>query len=200
MVRSRRHPEFIGQTITQIAYWKGSPAFEIVADLIAEEGNDVGISMGPFSPEDVKEAIVQPWVALSTDGALVPLGQGYPHPRSYGSYARVVEHYVRELGLLTLEDAVRKSTSLPAQILGLRDRGTLREGAWADITIFDPARVHNRSTYEDPHQYAEGFDIVLVNGVVVLENGATTGATPGRVLRHRLPDLGPGPRQASSQR
>jgi N-acyl-D-amino-acid deacylase len=148
--------------------------------------------MGPFSPEDVAIAMVQPWMAHSTDGSLGPLGQGYPHPRSYGSYARLIEHYVRELGLLTLEDAIRKSTSLPAQILGLRDRGRLREGAWADVVIFDPEKVHNASTYMDPHHYAEGFDVVMVNGQVVLQDGKVTGATPGLVLRHRKPDLGPG--------
>jgi N-acyl-D-amino-acid deacylase len=100
---------------------------------------------------------------------------------------------VREKSLMTLEEAVRKSTSLPARILGLRDRGSLREGAWADILVFDPERVHNPSTYEDPHHYAEGFDVVIVNGQMVLEDGKLTGATPGRLLRHRRPDLGPRP-------
>jgi N-acyl-D-aspartate/D-glutamate deacylase len=198
VVRTRKHPEFLDQTITQIAYWKASSGFDIVADLIVEEGNDIGISMGPFSSADVRKAMIQPWVAHSTDGALTALGQGFPHPRSYGSYPRLIEYYVRELRLLTLEEAIRKSTSLPARILGLRDRGTLREGAWADVIVFDPAKVHNASTYADPHHYAEGFDTVMVNGTVVLENGKTTGATPGRVLRNRLPDLGPGPTRVSS--
>ncbi|MGH9198390.1 MAG: amidohydrolase family protein, partial [Acidimicrobiia bacterium] len=198
IVRSKRHHEYLDQTINQIAYWKATSGFDVMADLIVEEGNDVGISIGPFSPEDVNKALVQSWVAHSTDGSLGPLGQGYPHPRSYGSYARLIEHYVRQIGLLSLEEAIRKSTSLPARILGLRDRGILREGAWADIVIFDPAHVRNRSTFDDPHHYAEGFGIVMVNGEIVLQEGKVTGATPGMILRHRKPSLGPGPARSSS--
>jgi N-acyl-D-aspartate/D-glutamate deacylase len=199
VLRTKKHPEYLGQTINQIAYWKATTGFDLVADLIIDEGMDLGVSMGPFSPENVKKAMVQPWMCFSTDGSLGPLGQGFPHPRTYGSYARVIEHYVRELGVLSLEEAIRKSTSLPAQILGLRDRGMIREGTWADIVIFEPEKVHNRSTYPDPHHYAEGFDVVIVNGQIVLQHGELTGATPGMVLRHRQPDLGPGPAKSTTE-
>jgi len=199
VVRSKKHHEYLDQTITRIAYWKGTTGFDLVADLVMEEGSDLGVSIGPFSPEDVERAMAQPWLAHSTDGALGPLGEGFPHPRSYGSYARLIEHYVRERKLLTLEEAVRKSTSLPAQILGIRDRGQIREGAWADLVVFEPEKVHNASSFMDPHHYAEGFSVVIVNGTVVLEDGKLTGATPGRVLRHRRPDLGPGPRTESGR-
>ncbi len=193
VVRSLQHHEYLDQTITQIAYWKATTGFDLVADLIVEEGEDLGVSIGPFSPDEVELAMAQPWMAHSTDGTLSPLGEGFPHPRSYGSYARLIETYVRERGVLSLEEAIRKSTSLPAQILGLRDRGLIREGAWADLVVFDPENVRNRSTYSDPHHYAEGFDVVVVNGEVVLREGRLTGAAPGRVLRHRKPDLAPGP-------
>jgi N-acyl-D-amino-acid deacylase len=191
VVRTEKHPEYLDQTVNQIAHWKATTGFDLVADLIAEEGEALGVSIGPFSPSDVEIALVQPWMAHSTDGTLSPLGEGFPHPRSYGSYARLLEHYVIERGILRLEEAVRKSTSLPAQILGLRDRGLLREGAFADVIVFDPEKVRNRSTYSDPHHYAEGFDFVLVNGEVVLGDGSLSGAAPGRVLRHRQPDLVP---------
>jgi N-acyl-D-aspartate/D-glutamate deacylase len=199
VVRSKKHHEYLHQTIAQIAYWKATTGFDLVADLIVEEGDDLGVSIGPFSKEDVEKVMVQPWLAHSTDGTLGPLGEGFPHPRSYGSYARLIEHYVGERGLLTLEEAVRKSSSLPAQILGLRDRGLVRQGAFADLIVFDPEKVHNRSTYSDPHRYAEGFDLVIVNGAIVLEDGKLTGATPGRILRHRQPDLGPGPKPETTR-
>ena len=111
-------------------------------------------------------------------------GQGKPHPRYYGTHARLLGSCVRELGLLTLEAAIHKTTVGAAAALGLRDRGVLREGAWADVTVFDPARIAERATYDDPHQYAVGVSTVVVNGEVVVDGGDHTGALPGRVL-HR---------------
>ncbi len=107
-----------------------------------------------------------------------------PHPRSFGTFPRVLGVYVRERGLLRLEDAVRKMTSLNAAKLGLPDRGLLRPGAFADVTVFDPARVIDRATFDNPFQYGEGIEYVLVNGTLVLEKGKHTGKRPGRVLRH----------------
>jgi N-acyl-D-aspartate/D-glutamate deacylase len=113
----------------------------------------------------------------------VPIfGQGAPHPRSYGTFVRVLAVYVREKKLLTLEDAVRKMSSYPAARIGLSDRGILRPGMKADITVFDPATVRDAATFEKPHQYAMGFPYVIVNGQIVYENGAMTAARPGRVL------------------
>ena len=108
------------------------------------------------------------------------------HPRAYGTFPRVLGRYVREERVLTLADAIRKMTSLPAQVLRLEDRGRLRQGYWADIVVFDPERIIDRATYEEPHQYSEGIEYVLVNGVVVLDAGEHTGARPGRAI------LGPG--------
>ena len=127
-----------------------------------------------------------PWVAPASDGSAVNLDEpGVPHPRSYGTNARVLGRYVREEGVLTLEDAVRKMSSLPAQILGLRDRGQLREDFVADVVVFDPQEVLDTNTYEAPKSYAAGVPYVIVNGVVVIDSGEHTGARPGR------PVLGP---------
>jgi N-acyl-D-amino-acid deacylase len=106
-----------------------------------------------------------------------------PHPRAYGTNARVLGKYVREMGVITLEEAVRKMTSLPARTFGLRDRGLVREGFWADLVVFDPAKVSDQATFEKPHQYSVGFDYVLVNGVPVIEEGKAGGARPGKVVR-----------------
>jgi N-acyl-D-aspartate/D-glutamate deacylase len=120
---------------------------------------------------------------VASDGEVPTFGRGNPHPRSYGTFARVLAVYVREKKLLTLEDAVRKMTSYPAQRLGLLDRGVLRPGMKADIAVFDPARVRDAATFEQPHQYAEGFAYVIVNGQIVYERGTMTRSRPGRVLR-----------------
>src|SRR5262249_16877955 len=138
---------------------------------------------------DVDEITATPWVLVGSDGtALAPYGvtgQGKPHPRYYGTFARVLGDAVRERRLLTLEQAVFKMTGGSASALGLTDRGVLREGAWADVTVFDPAEVGERATYDDPHRYATGVSTVVVNGEVVIDGGDHTGALPGRVLRFR---------------
>jgi N-acyl-D-aspartate/D-glutamate deacylase len=119
---------------------------------------------------------------IATDGEVPIPGRGNPHPRSYGTFARVLGVYVREKKLLTLEDAVRKMTSFPAQRMGITDRGVLRPGMKADIAVFDPATVRDMATFQQPHQYAVGFSTVLVNGQVVLDRGVVTSTRPGRVL------------------
>lgn len=138
-----------------------------------------------LSEEDMQAALVQPWVAFGSDsGAVVgEMRQRGAHPRAYATFSRVLSHYVREKKLLTLDEAVRKMTSLPASRAGLRDRGTLRVGMKADVAILDPAAVRDLSTYEDPHHFSEGVAHVIVNGKLVLQDGKMTGALPGRVLR-----------------
>jgi N-acyl-D-aspartate/D-glutamate deacylase len=135
-------------------------------------------------------ALVQLWCSIGSDGSAYategPLRRGNPHPRNFGTFPRVLGVYVRQLGLLRLEDAVRKMSSLNAAKLGLTDRGLLRPGNWADLTLFDPERVIDRATYEKPFQYGEGIEVVIVNGQVVLDHGKATGARPGRALRHGL--------------
>jgi N-acyl-D-amino-acid deacylase len=139
-----------------------------------------------MNEEDVVRILQYPHTMVASDGRIVDFGSGVPHPRSYGTNARVLARYVRELRLLRLEDAIRKMTSLPAQRFRLADRGLLRPGMWADVVVFDAATVKDAATFEKPHAYAEGFRYVLVNGVVTIEEGKHTGARAGHVL------LGPG--------
>jgi N-acyl-D-aspartate/D-glutamate deacylase len=119
---------------------------------------------------------------IASDGQVVMFGRASPHPRSYGTFARVLGRYVRELKVLALEDAIRKMSSYPAQRIGLADRGSLRAGMKADVAIFDPETVRDMSTFEQPHQYAQGVSTVIINGQVVFENGTMSAARPGRVL------------------
>ena len=126
-----------------------------------------------------------PFTAVASDGGIQEYGVGNPHPRSYGTNARVLGEYVRGRGVLTLEDAVRRMTSLPARTFSFRDRGEIREGMAADLVVFDPARVEDRATYAKPHQYSSGFDFVVVNGKIAVEDGKLTTARAGRSLRNR---------------
>jgi N-acyl-D-aspartate/D-glutamate deacylase len=132
---------------------------------------------------DAIRIMKHPLAMFETDGDPVGYGEGFPHPRSYGSFPRVLARYVRELNVLTLEEAVRKMAALPARQFGQVERGELREGMFADVVVFDPATIQDRATYTDPHQYPFGIPHVIINGQVVLRNGALTGARPGRVLR-----------------
>ena len=156
-------------------------------DFLIEEQGSIGTIYAHHTEEDMNLALVQPWCSIGSDGSALavdgPLRRGHPHPRSFGTFPRLLGVYVRERGLLRLEDAVRKMTSLSAAKVGLFDRGLIREGCFADITLFDPAAVIDRATYLEPFQYSQGIDTVLVNGQVVLQRGEPTGAMPGRVLR-----------------
>ena len=148
---------------------------------LVQQGGCQGI-FHAISEEDVERIMKHPATMIATDGEVPIFGRGNPHPRSYGTFARVLGVYVREKKLITLEDAVRKMTSLPAQRIGLHDRGLLRPGMKADIAVFDPAAVRDMATFAKPHQYAVGFSTVIVNGQVVLEKDVVTAARPGRVL------------------
>jgi N-acyl-D-amino-acid deacylase len=148
---------------------------------IVEQGGCQAI-FHAMSDEDLERIIRHPATMIASDGEIPIFGRANPHPRSYGTFARVLAVYVREKKLLTLEDAVRKMTAAPAARLALSDRGVLRPGLKADIAVFDPARVRDLASYVQPHQYAEGFSQVIVNGQVVFENGAMTDARSGRVL------------------
>jgi N-acyl-D-amino-acid deacylase len=127
-----------------------------------------------------------PNTGVASDGGIRTTGEGKPHPRSYGTNARVLAEFVRNRGVLTLEDAIRKMTSLPARTFGFRGRGLVREGSWADLVIFDPAKVQDKATFQEPHQFSEGFDFVFVNGVMEVEDGRLTDARGGQVLRHQI--------------
>jgi N-acyl-D-aspartate/D-glutamate deacylase len=162
------------------------PLDEFLDYLMQEEGS-VSTIYAHHTEEDMTAALVQPWCSIGSDGSALaiegPLKRGNPHPRSFGTFPRVLGVYVRELGLLRLEDAVRKMTSLNAAKLGLHDRGLLKPGHYADVVVFDPERVIDRSTYTEPFQYAEGIEYVVVNGELALERGAPTQKRPGKTLR-----------------
>ncbi len=144
--------------------------------------------------DDVALALVQPWVSINNDSSGTSpegiLGEEHPHPRAYGTFPRILRKYVREEHRLILEEAIAKFTALPAQRLRLTDRGVLKQGLWADVVVFDPAVVADRSTFSSPNELAVGMGWVLVNGVPVIADGQMTGAKPGKVLR------GPGYRRA----
>jgi dihydroorotase/N-acyl-D-amino-acid deacylase len=155
-------------------------AAEIVIDLIRRGG--ARAVFHAMSEEDVERIMQHPATAIGSDGPLSVFGEGAPHPRQYGTFARVLGFYVRKRGVLTLEEAVRKMSNATAQRLGIRDRGLIREGYFADIAVFSPEQVRDMATFEEPHQYAVGVDYVLVNGEVVVAEGKHTGLRPGRVI------------------
>jgi N-acyl-D-aspartate/D-glutamate deacylase len=173
-----------------LANRKGRPPDDLdgLFDVLIEEGGSVPAVYAHHTEKDMQLALKQPWCSIGSDGSALaaegPLRRGNPHPRSFGTFPRVLGVYVRELKVLTLEDAVRKMTSLNAAKLGIADRGLLRAGNFADLTLFDPERVIDHATYEKPFQYGEGIAYVIVNGKVVLDQGKHTGARPGRALRH----------------
>ena len=140
-----------------------------------------------MSEPDIALALQQPWVSVDNDSqGTAPdglLGREHPHPRSYGTFPRILRKYVREEHKLTLEDAIRKFSALPAQQMRIADRGVIKEGMWADIAVFDPATIHDVATFENPNQLSVGMEYVLVNGVPVISEGKMTNALPGKVLR-----------------
>ena len=178
-------PSLAGKTLADLtAQRKLAPTIRNGADVvmwIVEQGGCSGI-FHAMSEADLVRILAHPATMIASDGEIPVFGRANPHPRSYGTFARVLGVYVREKKAITLEDAVRKMSALPAARLGLGDRGVLRPGLKADIAIFDPATVKDLATYTNPHQYAEGFSYVIVNGQVAFENGEMTAARPGRVL------------------
>ena len=190
--------QYEGKTIAQIAADEHKDPLDALMDLVAAGKNHVGAVYFTMNEDDVKFAMQQPFVSVGSDAGAVnvegPLSESKTHPRAYGTFPRILGRYVREQHLLTVEQAIRKMTSLPAQRMGLHDRGMLRAGAFADITIFDPATVKDMATFEDPHSPSVGIEYVLVNGVVSVEHGKVTGQLGGRPLR------GPGYTADSSSR
>ena len=183
---AKNHPQYEGKTITEIARLECKGPMDAVFDLLLAEEAQVNIVSFGMCEEDVRRVMRSPNMMVGSDGrAVAPrgiLGKGKPHPRYYGTFPRVLGHYVRE-GVLSLQEAVRKMTSMPALRLGLRDRGLLREGFKADITIFDPEAVKDEATFTDPHRFASGIPYVIVNGTIVVDKFEHTGAFPGKALR-----------------
>ena len=186
---SPHQPQHAGQTLGEIARQRHIDPLDAVCDYIIADQGHTRILVTSMGEEDVAEITRAPWVLIGSDAnALACSGvtsQGKPHPRSYGTFPRVLGSCVRERGLLTLPQAIYKMTGGSAAALGLADRGVLREEAWADVTVFDPNIIADSATYDDPHQYAVGVSTVLVNGTLVIDGGDHTGALPGRVLRFR---------------
>jgi dihydroorotase/N-acyl-D-amino-acid deacylase len=185
IARCRWDQSLEGKNLAEIAAARGrSSSFEDAAETALEIVGKGGASaiFHAINEDDLVRILKDPLTMIASDGSVEIPGRGVPHPRSYGTFARVLGMYVREKRALSLEEAVRKMTSLPAQRMGLHDRGLLRPGMKADIVIFDAARVRDRATFADPHKYAEGVSFVIVNGSVVLDDGKMTEARPGRAL------------------
>ena len=177
-----------GKTIADIAkLWNKDP-IDTVFDLLIEDEAFTGVALFIMSEPDVTLALQQPWVSICNDsqGAAPDglLGKEHPHPRAYGTFPHILRKYVREEKKLTLEDALRKFTSLPAQRMRFADRGVLKAGMWADVVMFDPATIRDLATFDNPNQLSTGMRFVLVNGVPVIDEGKATSALPGKVLRH----------------
>ena len=176
-----------GKTLAEVIEMRGTSPENTIMDLIIEDVSRVGAVYFTQSEDIVRRAVALPWVSFNSDaGSLAPEGvflKSNPHPRAYGSFARVLAKYVREEKAITLEEAVRKLSGLPAQNLKLDRRGLLKEGYFADVVVFDPEAIQDHATFVEPHQYATGVLHVLVNGEQVLKDGEHTGATPGRVVR-----------------
>ena len=186
-----------GMRLSEVAAQRGKPAEETALDLLIEDGGRIFAMYFGISEENIREQIRSlPWLSFCSDAeSLAPEGdflKSNPHPRAYGSFARVLGRYVRDEGLLPLEEAVRRLSALPASVLKIRERGALQTGYFADVVVFDPDKIEDRATFDEPHQYAVGMRHVFVNGEAVLRDGEHTGATPGRVVR------GPGWRPAAS--
>jgi N-acyl-D-aspartate/D-glutamate deacylase len=174
------NPAYEGQSLAQISKALGKPPDETAMDLLLK--GDASLVSFNMTESDIELIMRQPFTMTCTDGDLVPFGQGKPHPRGNGAFARKIHRYVNERGTIDLPFAVRSMTSLPASVFGLKDRGTLRPGAWADILVFDPARVRDVATYLEPHQLSEGMEYILVNGVIEKDGDTFTGKLGGRVV------------------
>jgi dihydroorotase/N-acyl-D-amino-acid deacylase len=183
-----------GQTVAAIAKSRGKAPLDTLLDILVEDDGFTACAVFGMQEDDVALALVQPWISINNDSSGTspegPLGEEHPHPRAYGTFPRILRKYVREEHRLSLEEAIRKFSALPAQRMRLTDRGVLKRGMWADVVVFDPATVADRSTFSSPNVLAVGMQWVLVNGVPVIADGRMTGARPGRVLR------GPGYRPA----
>jgi N-acyl-D-amino-acid deacylase len=178
-------PTFAGRTLADLARARGQDPVEVALALV-EEGSP-GIVSFAMLESDVRSLMRQPWTLTASDGDLVPFGEGVPHPRSYGTFPRKLRRYALDEAVVTLEEALRGMTSLPAAVYRIRDRGVLRAGAFADVVVLDAARLRDRATYAEPHQLAEGIVHVFVNGRPALRDGAPTAERAGRVLRRDAP-------------
>jgi N-acyl-D-aspartate/D-glutamate deacylase len=183
--RFRHDPSIEGRTLAEVARERGEHPLDVALAMFEVGGPSI-VSFN-MHDDDVERFMVQPWTMTASDGGYVPLGEGVPHPRNYGAFARKLRRYVVEEGVVGLESAIRSMTTLPARVFRVRDRGSLEVGAYADVVVFELDRVRDVGSYSDPHHLAEGMVHVWVNGVAALSDGAFTDAVSGRVLRRDEP-------------
>lgn len=188
-VQNEKNRHLIGKYIQEAADEVGQDPYEFACDLLISEGGNLSITGFGMSEENTASVLKHPQVMLCSDGSALapygPLDRGIPHPRNYGTFPRFLKVYVREKKILTLTEAIQKMTSMPARRMGLRDRGAIKKGFYADLVIFDLSRILDKATYTDPKQYPEGIDYVIVNGKVVISKGEHSGELPGKILRHK---------------
>src|SRR5712691_4731621 len=184
--KSDKLKSLTGKTLAEVAKMRGKDPNMTIMDLVAEDESRIGTIYLVMSEENVRKEMARPWISFCSDEASqAPEGvflKSNPHPRAYGSFARVLGKYARDEKVISLSEAVRRLSSFPATNLGLDHRGNLKEGMFADVVVFDPATIADRATFEKPHQYAVGMKQVFVNGVQVIKDGEHTGAKPGRAL------------------
>ncbi len=185
-LRNPKYKQFQGKRMNEVIKLLGKPPLDVLFELLAQNDGSVPTVYFHHAEEDMRYALKQSFVSVGSDGTAVktegPLAAGHPHPRYYGTFPRVLGRYVREEKLISLEEAVRKMTSANAAKIRVYDRGLLRPGQWADVTVFNPETIIDNATFEQPHQYASGIEYVIVNGKLVLERGKHTGARPGAIL------------------
>jgi N-acyl-D-aspartate/D-glutamate deacylase len=191
-LKNARNKPFQGKRMSELIAARGGHPADVLFDVLIEEHGSVPTVFFHHSEADMQLILKQPWTSIGSDGSAVnpdgPTGRTHPHPRYYGTFPRVLGRYVRELKVITLPEAVKKMTSMNADKIGIKDRGRLKEGASADVTIFDQDRVIDRATFENPHQFPIGIEYVIVNGQVTIDKGQHTSALAGRVI------YGPGTR------
>lgn len=187
VTRSPNHEEYEGRTVQELAEESGADPYDFAFDLLVEEDCMVGLVIFSISEEDAMHVMKHPLTMIASDSSSICprgyVGRGKPHPRGYGNAVRFLGTYVRDKGLMSLQEGVRKMTSFPARKIGLKDRGMIREGLAADLVAFDPEKIANTATYQDPHRYPVGVHYVTLNGALVVENGEHKGIYPGKVLR-----------------
>ena len=186
-LRNEKNKPFIGKRMSELIKARGGDPVDVLFDVLLEENGSVGTVYFHHTEKDMQYAMKQPFTSIGSDGSAMTAetarGRNNPHPRSYGTFPRVLGRYVRELKVVTLPEAVKKMSSMNADKINIKDRGLLKEGYWADIAVFDPNTVADKATFVEPHQYPVGIPYVVVNGQVVLDNGKHTGALPGQVIR-----------------
>ena len=187
VVQNPELKKYQGKRLSDVAQMRHEDAMDALFDLLIEDKGFTECAVFGMAEPDVALALEQPWVSIDNDSSGTSpegiLGEEHPHPRAYGTFPRILRKYVREEKKLTLEEAIRKFSALPAQRMRLTDRGVLKQGMWADVVVFDPEKVRDVATFDDPNRLSEGMEFVLVNGTPVIEGGKMSGALPGKVLR-----------------